>query len=41
MSRILIYAIIDKKNGRVTGVYEKRLTGRFALLNTKQTYIHY
>jgi hypothetical protein len=27
----MMFAIIDQKNGLVTGVYKKRLTGRFAL----------
>jgi hypothetical protein len=29
-SRIMMFAIIDRKHGFVAGVYEKRLTGRFA-----------
>jgi hypothetical protein len=29
----MMSAIIDPKNGVVAGVYEKRLTGRFALPN--------
>ncbi len=33
MSRMMMFAITDRKNGIVTGVYEKRLTGRFALPN--------
>ncbi len=41
MSRILIYSIIDQKNGLVTGVYEKRLTGRFALQNKKKLYLYF
>jgi hypothetical protein len=35
VSQILIYPIIDHKNGLVAGVREKRLTGRFALPNKK------
>jgi hypothetical protein len=27
-----MFAIIDQKNGLVAGEYEKRLTGRFALI---------
>jgi hypothetical protein len=31
VSRIMMFAIIDRKNGLLAGVFEKRLTGRFAL----------
>jgi hypothetical protein len=31
VSRIMMFAIIDRKHGLVAGVYEKRLAGRFAL----------
>ncbi len=40
MSRILIYAFIDHKNGLVARVREKRLTGRFALPKKIDIYIH-
>ena len=36
VSQILIYAIIDQKDGLVTRVREKRLTGRYALPNKKK-----
>ncbi len=36
MSRIMISAVINRKNALFTGVYEKRLTGRFALPNKKR-----
>ena len=39
VSRIMMFAIIDQKNGLVTGVYKKRLTGRFALPNKKKRYL--
>jgi hypothetical protein len=35
LSRIKMFAIIDKKIGLFACVYEKRLTGRFALPNRK------
>jgi hypothetical protein len=33
VSRIIMLVIIDLKNSLFAGVYEKRLTGRFALPN--------
>jgi hypothetical protein len=33
VSRVMMFAIIDRKNGLFAGVQEKRLTGRFALLD--------
>ena len=33
VSRMMMFAIIDRINGLFAGVYEKRLTGRFALPN--------
>ncbi len=39
MSRIMMFAIIDQKNGLVTGVYKNRLTGRFDLPNKKKLHL--
>ena len=33
VSRVMMFAIIDRKNVLFAGVQEKRLTGRFALTN--------
>ncbi len=33
MNRMMIFAIIHRINGLISGDFEKRLTGRFALPN--------
>ncbi len=39
MSRIMMFTIIDSKKGLFDGVFDKRLTGRFALPNKKNRHL--
>ncbi len=39
MSRIMMFAIIDRNIGLFAGVYKKRLTGRFALPNKMKRHL--
>ena len=41
VSRIMMFTIIERKNGLVARVYEKRFTGRFAQPNYKNRYLDF